>query len=49
MPSPDPIGAPSGMTGGAAGLFEAQREHRVVVGVGSTVNPVRDQQLCRLK
>ena len=35
--------------GGAAGLFEAQREHRVVVGVGQHGEPVGDEQLRRFE
>ncbi len=41
MPSPEPIGAPSGITAAAPASSSCLAMHRVVVGVGQHVNPSR--------
>ena len=49
MPSPEPIGAPSGITAAQPASSRRQREHRVVVGVGQHGEAVGDQQLRRVE
>ena len=49
MPSPDPIGAPSGMTAARPELFELAAHHRVVDAVGQNDETLIDQDLRRLE